>query len=947
MASRFYLPASGTAAVSPAFDATWDVTTTSPRRPLTSGGSTSLATQITDTETSAGPQDVLSAQFVSAPIAAQTITGTMSVVIPAVESNASTLAYLEVVVRVVSNDGQTVRGTLYSGIDGTELAWPAVATRIFNAVSVTSVAALTGDRIVVEMGAWFNNVTASARSANIRYGDLNTLTDYALTSALTTTVERPWVEFSQTITPQITVVGAAGNNSGSASNSTVTVTLPAGIADGDVGFLAITGNSGTTVPSVNPPTGWVAASTASISSTTVLTTRLYTRTMVAADSSTVVSPTLSAAARWGAGVVVLRGVMPPLDALNAPAATTADSTTLTVPAVTPVANDCYRLVIAGIRQATSVSAPSTVAPPAGWTEHVDTMGTNTANPNTGVWIAGIPMAGQAAVAQATTSATLSLTGRHATYSLTVAPITARIALSGSGTLTATGVPAFTATVTNRAIDPSLEVGTTWGGSNNAALYPVTGDTSTFYAGTRSIRSDRTSSTPNVTYISILFGSVSVASAFRIPVSPGEVVSASVRVKPDAANSNAKATMGIQFRDSSGTTISTSTSGAFNLVGGVWNENVKREGITAPANTVLAIGLTVVSTQDGSNAPTGSQIWFDGFMFNTGATVFDYFDGASTGGAWTGTANASASTLTRVPSTASGTLTGTGAAAATGTATLAGSGSLAATGVPEFTGTATLSGSGTLAATGAPGPTGTAALTGDGALTADGAPTPNGAADLTAEGTLAASGVAELNSQDETGTATLTGSGTLSATGTPAETGTAALTGTGTLTGSGVATVAHTGTATLTGSGTLTATGTPTTTGTATLTGSGALTGTATSGNTGTAQLTGTGALAATAAPTINADAPLAGAGTLTTSANPGAAGTALLTGSGTLEATGVAGRASRDITITAATLNRGWDGRLQPPSRATTLHQRSYTAALLDTSPTADLDRNYEGDLVP
>ena len=942
MASRFYLPASGTAAVSPAFDATWDVTTTSPRRPLTSGGSTSLATQITDTETSAGPQDVLSAQFVSAPIAAQTITGTMSVVIPAVESNASTLAYLEVVVRVVSNDGQTVRGTLYSGIDGTELAWPAVATRIFNAVSVTSVAALTGDRIVVEMGAWFNNVTASARSANIRYGDLNTLTDYALTSALTTTVERPWVEFSQTITPQITVVGAAGNNSGSASNSTVTVTLPAGIAEGDVGFLAITGNSGTTAPSVNPPTGWVAASTASISSTTVLTTRLYTRTMAAADSSTVVSPTLSAAARWGAGVVVLRGVMPPLDALNAPAATTADSTTLTVPAVTPVANDCYRLVIAGIRQATSVSAPSTVAPPAGWTEHVDTMGTNTANPNTGVWIAGIPMAGQAAVAQATTSATLSLTGRHATYSLTVAPITARIALSGSGTLTATGVPAFTATVTNRAIDPSLEVGTTGGTSNNAALYPATGDTSVFYAGARSFRTDR-ASTLNSTLASVLFGQSNVASTTRILCSAGEVVSTAIRIRSGV---DAQAKLDIVFRNAAGTTISTSLGTQINLTAGVWTE-VKQENATAPALTTYVFATTQVTTRDGSNTTLGVQVWFDGFMFNTGASVFDYFDGASTNGAWTGTANASASTLTQVPSTASGTLAGTGAPTPTGTATLAGSGSLTATGVPEFTGTATLSGSGTLAATGAPGPTGNAALTGDGALAADGTPTPNGAAALTAEGTLAASGVAELNSQDETGTATLTGSGTLTATGTPAETGTATLTGTGTLTGSGVATVAHTGTATLTGTGTLTATGTPTTAGTAALTGSGALTGTATSGNTGTAQLTGSGALAATAAPTVNADAPLAGAGTLTTSAAPGAAGTALLTGSGTLTATGVAGRASRDITITAASLIQTWGATLEPAGYTASL-EHGYTAGLDDTSPTADLiSSDYEGELVP
>ena len=440
-------------------------------------------------------------------------------------------------------------------------------------------------------------------------------------------------------------------------------------------------------------------------------------------------------------------------------------------------------------------------------------------------------------------------------------------LAGSGTLTAAGVPAFTATVTNRAIDPSLEVGTTGGITNNGTLYPVTGDTSTFYAGTRSLRTNR-ASTLSITFASFLLGQASAGSAFKIPVSPGEVISAGVRIMPSSANAAlAKATLTLQFRDSGGTVVGTSAGTSTNLTADAWNE-VKSENATAPASTAYVNGTVLVQSQDGTtNAATGDRIWFDAFMVNTGASVFAYFDGTSTGGAWTGTANASASTLTRVPSTASGTLAGTGAPAFTGTATLSGSGSLTAAGVPEFTGTATLSGAGTLAAAGAPGPAADAALAGD--------------------GTLAATGVTEL-----TDTAALTGSGTLTATGTPAETGTAALTADGTLTGSGVATVAHTGTATLTGTGTLTATGTPTVAGTAALTGSGALTGTATSGNTGTAQLTGSGALAATAAPTVNADAPLAGAGTLTTSAAPGAAGTALLTGSGTLTATGVAGRAS-------------------------------------------------------
>ena len=145
-------------------------------------------------------QDILSGKFYSDPIPPQRITGTVSIVIRCSENATTNNATLAVQIRVVSTDGNTQRGILFSNFNNdTEFALTAsAATRIVNAQALTAVTTQPGDRIVVEMGVHAAAPTA-AGSAILRFGN-SAASDFALTSALTTDLN-PWIEFSDTIWP--------------------------------------------------------------------------------------------------------------------------------------------------------------------------------------------------------------------------------------------------------------------------------------------------------------------------------------------------------------------------------------------------------------------------------------------------------------------------------------------------------------------------------------------------------------------------------------------------------------------------------------------------------------------------------------------------------------------------------------------------------------------------
>lgn len=210
MSTRFSLPSAGVAPAAPAYGGLWDQTAEAARLPLAAAPTDTAivsptAAYVGETSVTA-PWDVLLRQYVSEPIGAQMIGGTFSFVAKALESTGTADMFVQIRIAVVSDDGSTVRGELYAGNTATTLGGAGSAnqemgsggTRIYNAIALSAVAALNGDRLLVEVGYRSLNVTATSRLGGVERGDPISGTDYLL-AADTATGNRPWLEFSQDI----------------------------------------------------------------------------------------------------------------------------------------------------------------------------------------------------------------------------------------------------------------------------------------------------------------------------------------------------------------------------------------------------------------------------------------------------------------------------------------------------------------------------------------------------------------------------------------------------------------------------------------------------------------------------------------------------------------------------------------------------------------------------
>jgi hypothetical protein len=115
MATRIYLPSTGAAAVSPTYDAAWEKSSEANRLTcVTNKISSSFANKTSSENVTTSPYDVLTRQYVSKPLAAQTISGTVKGQIKCQESASAADFCRALVIRIVSSDGNTVRGTLLS-----------------------------------------------------------------------------------------------------------------------------------------------------------------------------------------------------------------------------------------------------------------------------------------------------------------------------------------------------------------------------------------------------------------------------------------------------------------------------------------------------------------------------------------------------------------------------------------------------------------------------------------------------------------------------------------------------------------------------------------------------------------------------------------------------------------------------------------------------------------
>src|SRR4030042_2901383 len=205
MATRIYLPASGTAPLgSLAVNAGWELSTSLVRLPCyTVKSNTALAT----TSLTWGAeltQQWCWKQYQSLPMVAAydwTTSDTVSMVIGKCSQAANqTDTHLAYVVRVVSGDGATIRGVIgLFHAASTEFALvAAAATRIHSARTdgAANFSSLVGDRIIIEIG--LHGITPSLTQVDMRFGDPTATADFALTEALTTDLV-PWVELSRTV----------------------------------------------------------------------------------------------------------------------------------------------------------------------------------------------------------------------------------------------------------------------------------------------------------------------------------------------------------------------------------------------------------------------------------------------------------------------------------------------------------------------------------------------------------------------------------------------------------------------------------------------------------------------------------------------------------------------------------------------------------------------------
>lgn len=205
MATRFYLPASGTPPLaSLAVDGNWERSDNLTRLPCHTIKSNTSLTQMSATWPITSTGQWVWRQFQSKRLASGyswTTSDTVSMVIKVAEAVPQCDSHLAYSIRVVSGDGSTVRGTI--GLyHATSTEYPTslatIATRIHAARTdgASNFSSQAGDRIIIEIG--HHGVTPAADVVYNNYGDPSATEDYALTAGLTTDL-CPWVELSRDI----------------------------------------------------------------------------------------------------------------------------------------------------------------------------------------------------------------------------------------------------------------------------------------------------------------------------------------------------------------------------------------------------------------------------------------------------------------------------------------------------------------------------------------------------------------------------------------------------------------------------------------------------------------------------------------------------------------------------------------------------------------------------
>ena len=199
MPTRFYLPNTGTAPITPAFAADWELSAVATRVPISTSKSNTTVAAVIYEMTSLTDKDSLIRQGISQPLAAQTIAAqTLSFVVKVIETTVSNDQFTAIGVRVVSNDGSVVRGTVLAVTrDDLEQSAASYTSRLLTATT-TEVIVEANDRLVIEIGSGgLPGVVTDAGALRIGDDSADDLPALDSGGALN---DNPWVEFANVIT---------------------------------------------------------------------------------------------------------------------------------------------------------------------------------------------------------------------------------------------------------------------------------------------------------------------------------------------------------------------------------------------------------------------------------------------------------------------------------------------------------------------------------------------------------------------------------------------------------------------------------------------------------------------------------------------------------------------------------------------------------------------------
>lgn len=198
--TRFYLPLSLSSLSSVVANGTWGYTTGASVRVLARKKTNTTINYGSNIGPWTPGQTALDSRFVSAPLAAQTISGTLKCYVQCKELSSSYNVYSRFEAYVVSKDGTTVRGTLLAigqwGIV-TEFNLNSKCV-VLSGTVVNPVTLLDGDRIVACIG--YSDLSGTTPQALTAFGDQTAASDLIENESQVSNAN-PWVQFSQYLLP--------------------------------------------------------------------------------------------------------------------------------------------------------------------------------------------------------------------------------------------------------------------------------------------------------------------------------------------------------------------------------------------------------------------------------------------------------------------------------------------------------------------------------------------------------------------------------------------------------------------------------------------------------------------------------------------------------------------------------------------------------------------------